>query len=75
MHRRLGTVRAYQVSLFTWPFAIMFLPASIMLARLGKDDGIFFEALLVTFFFVSGFFVNLGDVSEADGRFAVDHDH
>jgi len=55
LHRRLGTVRTYQLSLFIWPFAIVFLPALNMLARLGQDGGLLFMAALVTFFFVWSF--------------------
>lgn len=55
LQRRLGTVHTYQLSLFIWPFAIVFLPALNMLARLGQGDGVLFTVLLVTFFFVWSF--------------------
>lgn len=55
LHRRLGTVRTYQLSLFIWPLVIVFLPALNMLARIGRDDDMLFKTLLVSFFFVWSF--------------------
>ncbi|KLO06628.1 MFS general substrate transporter [Schizopora paradoxa] len=64
LQRRLGTVGTYQLSLFIWPFTVMFLPALNFLARHGQSDSVLFKSLLVSFFFVWSF-ASLGLPSQA----------